>query len=292
MKTTMLSAKWIKSDPMSVTSKALFIIERNLSADLTLNDISQSCGVSSFHLAHAFGRATGLSVMNYLRSRRLAKSASSLASGASDILNVALDCGYASHEAFSRAFKMQFGKTPEDVRKSKTTKGLSLVNPLKYSESKSMVLKDPVICKKDELLFVGLSQHIPFAAVQNIARQWQLFMSGSYGAIANKIAEPPVGITAGSDENGVDYICAAGVSKFGSTPKECIRLTLAPATYAVFAHDGHVTEIPATYSAIWNDWFPNAGATPAEAPGFERHNETFDPRTGGGGIAIWIPINT
>ena len=57
---------------MSVTSKALFVIERNLRRDLTLNrQRLRDCDVSRFHLAHAFGEATGLSVMEYLRGRRL-----------------------------------------------------------------------------------------------------------------------------------------------------------------------------------------------------------------------------
>jgi AraC family transcriptional regulator len=73
-------------------------------------------------------------------------------------------------------------------------------------------------------------------------------------------------------------------------PKDLIAVTLAPATYVVFAHDGHVTQIRETYRAIWNDWFPKSDKSPAEAPGFERHNATFDPRTGNGGCTIWLPV--
>jgi hypothetical protein len=56
------------------------------------------------------------------------------------------------------------------------------------------------------------------------------------------------------------------VTKFGSVPKNCIKLTLPPATYVVFARDDHVTQLRKTYEAIWNDWFPKSGKTPAEAP--------------------------
>jgi AraC family transcriptional regulator len=56
---------------MSVTNKALFVIERNLYRDLTLDQIARYCDVSRFHLAHAFGESTGLSVIEYLRGRRL-----------------------------------------------------------------------------------------------------------------------------------------------------------------------------------------------------------------------------
>lgn len=275
---------------MSLTNKALFIIERNLHSDLSLEQIAKFCDVSRFHLAHAFGEATGLSVIEYRRARRLTEAAYALAAGASDILGVALDTGYASHEAFSRAFKVQFGKTPEEVRKSESIAGLTLVDAIRHLESKAMKLKEPRIEKAGELLFVGLSQHIGYNAMQDIAGQWLRFMQTFYGDIDNKIDEPPVGITTASDDDGVEYVTAAGVTKVGGVPKALTRVTLKPQTYAVFAHDGHVTEIRETYDAIWNDWFPNNGRQPAEAPGFERHNATFDPRTGNGGITIWLPL--
>jgi len=103
---------------MSLTDKAIWVIERNLSRPLTLSELADACGVSRFHLAHAFGEAVGLSVMQYVRSRRLTEAARSLALGdAPDILNLALDAGYGSHEAFTRAFRAQFGTTPEMVRR-------------------------------------------------------------------------------------------------------------------------------------------------------------------------------
>jgi AraC family transcriptional regulator len=275
---------------MSVTNKALFVIERNLHCDLTLDQIAGYCDVSRFHLAHAFGESIGLPVMEYLRGRRLTEAAYALASGAADILTIALDSRYASHQAFSRAFKVQFGKTPEEVRKSESVEGLKLVDAIRHLESKAMKLKEPRIQKEGELLFVGQSEHVPYKEMQNIAGQWERFMSGPYGVIDHKVAEPPVGITTGSNDDGIEYMCAAGVTKFGPLLNNCVKLTLPPATYAVFVHDGHVTQLRETYEAIWNDWFPKSGKPPAEAPSFERHNETFDPRTGNGGVTIWIPI--
>lgn len=42
----------------------------------------------------------------------------------------------------------------------------------------------------------------------------------------------------------------------------------------------NVSELSQTYTAIWNDWFPESGRKPAEAPILERPNATFDPRAG------------
>jgi AraC family transcriptional regulator len=119
---------------MSLTSRALFVIERNLDSDLSLGWVAQQCGASRFHLGRAFGEATGFSLMDYVRGRRLTGAAHKLAAGAEDILMVALDQQYASHEAFTRAFKSRFGKTPEEVRKSRSTIGLLLVEPLQHKE--------------------------------------------------------------------------------------------------------------------------------------------------------------
>jgi AraC family transcriptional regulator len=277
---------------MLLTNRALFVIERNLNSDLSLERIACYCDVSRFHLAHAFGESIELSVMDYVRGRRLTEAAYALATSGGNILNIALDSHYSSHEAFSRAFKVKFGRTPEEVRKTQTVNGLTLVNAVRHLESKAMKVKEPRIDSVGELLFVGLNEHVAYAEMQSIAGQWQRFMSSLYGNIEHKLDEPPVGITTGQKENGIDYVCAAGVSTFGRVPLGCIKVTLTPAKYAVFAHDGHITQLRETYNAIWNDWFPKSGRIPAEAPGFERHNSAFDPRTGNGGVTIWLPIKT
>ena len=61
--------------PMSVTKRALWVIKRDLNDDLTLGDIAKACGASKYHLAHAFGESTRISVMQYVRGRRLTMAA-------------------------------------------------------------------------------------------------------------------------------------------------------------------------------------------------------------------------
>jgi AraC family transcriptional regulator len=277
---------------MSLTNKALFVIDRNLDRELSLGEIAERLGVSRFHLAHAFGEATGRPVMEYVRGRRLTEAAYALASGAEDILAVALGGGYGSHEAFTRAFRAQFGRTPEDVRRSESVAGLVLVDPIRHLESKAMTLKEPRIEKTGEMLFVGLKEKVLYGEMQAVAGQWQRFMSGPYHEIAHRKPGIPVGIAAASDDTGIDYVCAAEVGRFGAIPKGLVNLTLPPRTYAVFAHDAHITSLRETYRAIWDTWLPASGRRPLDAPSFERHNDTFDPRTGDGGVTIWIPVET
>jgi AraC family transcriptional regulator len=276
---------------MPLTNQALFMIERNLNRCLNLGELAKYCDVSRFHLAHAFGEMTGFSVMEYVRRRRLSSAAHALASGASDILDVALEAGYNSHEAFSRAFKVEFGTTPDQVRKAHSTDGLMLLEPLKLKGRPAIKLEQPRLENVGELHFVAMSEPCRYGETQHIPSQWQRFMSGPYAAIEHKTNSIPVGISAvAGDDGDLEYACAAEVSRFGVIPQGLIKITLPPSQYAVFTHDDHITSMHETYAVIWNDWFPVSGKSPAETPIFERHNSTFDTRTGYGGVTIWIPL--
>src|SRR6201997_1015537 len=115
---------------MNPAQKALWYIEGHLGQPLTLDKIASVAGVSRFHMVRAFAEATGFSVMRYVRARRLSEAARQLAAGAPDILTLALDADYGSHEAFTRAFRAHFGVTPETVRATTCLKKLKLQEPL------------------------------------------------------------------------------------------------------------------------------------------------------------------
>src|SRR5437879_9210831 len=115
---------------MNPAQKALWYIEGHLDDALTLDKIAGIGGVSRFHMVRAFAAATGLSVMRYVRARRLSEAARALANGAPDILTLALDADYGSHEAFTRAFRDHFGLTPEAVRAATRLDSLKLQEPI------------------------------------------------------------------------------------------------------------------------------------------------------------------
>src|SRR5689334_10536128 len=116
---------------MSPVSKALWYIESHFATAISLDDVAATSGVSRYHLSRVFAVATGHPVVRYIRGRRLTEAARALAGGAGDILAVALDHGYGSHEAFTRAFRDQFGVTPEAVRAQRALDNLSLLEPLR-----------------------------------------------------------------------------------------------------------------------------------------------------------------
>lgn len=101
---------------MDPVQKALWYVETHSRAGINLDQVAEASSVSPYHLTRVFAEMFGISLMRYARRRRLSEAAKQLAAGACDILSLAMDNGYGSHEAFSRAFKDEFGVTPESVR--------------------------------------------------------------------------------------------------------------------------------------------------------------------------------
>jgi AraC family transcriptional regulator len=275
---------------MTLTNKALWTIERNLHRTLCLSEIADSCGVSNHHLAHAFGEGAGVSVMQYVRARRLTIAAHALAKGAPDILQLALDAGYGSHEAFTRAFHAQFSRTPEMIRRAAGTEDLIMTEAAKTPDAGGAELENPRFESSGPIQIVGLAERHSFSDTKDIPGQWRKFMA-RYAEIEDKTNPIPIGVSANMDDDGnFEYFCAAEVAKLSSTPRGLTSLRVPAQTYAIFLHRGHVSKIGATYAAIWNQWFPAHRRRVADGPSIERHLEEFDPKTGLGGVEIWIPV--
>ena len=83
----------------------------------TIEDVAKNAGFSIDYFNRIFRAHTGFNVMEYARFRRINKASYMLRyAPEKDILAIALDCGYESHEGFARAFKEHYGKTPSEYR--------------------------------------------------------------------------------------------------------------------------------------------------------------------------------
>src|SRR5262249_37034244 len=123
-----------------------------------------------------------------------------------------------------------------------------------------------------------------------IPGQWQRF--GPYlGNIPGQVGNVAYGVCYNFDDEGqFDYMCAVEVAGTPKLPAGFQTLSVPEQRYAVFTHRGHVAGIRATFAAIWRQWMPESGCTPANAPTLERYGPEFNPATGMGGFEIWIPI--
>jgi len=72
--------------------------------------------LSAFHLHRVFSAAAGETPKQFTLRLRLGRAAAMLLTTGDAVLNVALSCGFQSHETFCRAFRRSFGMTPSAYR--------------------------------------------------------------------------------------------------------------------------------------------------------------------------------
>ena len=84
---------------------------------LTLHTLSQKLGYSEFYMTRKVKEISGMKLREYIRLRKLAFALKEVRDSEKGILKIALDYGFSSHEAFTRAFKAAYGRTPSAYRK-------------------------------------------------------------------------------------------------------------------------------------------------------------------------------
>lgn len=100
-------------------NKVLDFIDRHLAEPVDLAALADVAHFSPFHFHRLFRAWMGETLGDYLRRRRLEVAALYLMHRRrKSVLEVALEVGFGSGEAFSRAFRLQFGVTPSLWRKS------------------------------------------------------------------------------------------------------------------------------------------------------------------------------
>ena len=83
---------------------------------LTLNYLAHRFGYYESYISRKFRVISGMKFRDYLRYRRLAFALKQIRDTDDGILDIALNYGFSSHEAFTRAFKEAYGITPSEYR--------------------------------------------------------------------------------------------------------------------------------------------------------------------------------
>jgi AraC family transcriptional regulator len=278
---------------MSAIAKTVWLIESRFRETLSLDEMAAHAGVSRSYLSRTFPIATGYSISAYIRGRRLTEAARALAEGAPDILGVALDAGYGSHEAFSRAFREQFDLTPDELRRRRSLAALQLVEAIRMDPSEKTRLAPPTIESRPAIRLAGLNQHYTGATLSMIPDQWTRFhpfietmaegRPGESFAVVGRMDD-------GAD--GFDYFASLPLAPGAELLPGLTEMTLPAARYARVRHDGHVSQLRATCAAAFGDWLPASGLEPDHTyfSFLEYYGPDFSPQTGLGTIEVWIAL--
>jgi AraC family transcriptional regulator len=204
-----------------------------------------------------------------------------LADGAPDILAVALQAGYNSHEAFARAFRDQFGLTPGELRARGRLDGIALVEPLREDPVVPVVLPPPRLVSLGPLLIAGIGRRFACVDFAGIPALWQE-LHPYLGQIPSQKGKTAYGLVANMAAPDDSYFYLAGVEVSDLSDAQ---------RWAAFSHEGHVTTVGSTIHAIFARELLAEGLAPGDIPDLlERYDDNFNPWNGAGGFEIWVPV--
>jgi AraC family transcriptional regulator len=166
----------------------------------------------------------------------------------------------------------------------------------KMKESAVAQLEAPRFENGRALLIAGLRRRHAPETMNEIPGQWQHF-APYIGKIPGQVGGVAYGVcfNAPDGAGGVEYLSGVEVSSASGLPGEFSVVLIPAQRYAVFAHRDHVSKLRETLETIGLKWLPawgepitRGGAGAADF--FERYSEEFDPRTGMGGMEVWVPV--
>lgn len=267
---------------------AIQYIENNLTEKLNIDDIAARAYVSSFHFQRMFSALCGITVGEYIRSRRLTVAAQELTGSDAKVIDIAMKYGYESHDSFTRAFTKFHGISPSAAKE----KGAHLKSfaPLRIKLTlEGGTIMEYKIVEKAAFTVVGRSRRFFYeTSYQEIPKFWDEHMSSPEAA---KIMGM-YGLCIDTGEKDFEYFIADNYIPQGDIPEGCVTRTLPAGTWAIFPCKGPMVEtLQSTNTRIWNEWVPNckeyklAGNYSIEAYFEQKHDNPKDDY-----CEIWIPV--
>lgn len=282
---------WIKSFQRSID-----FIEENLEGELDAAQIAAVMNVSSFYYQRIFAILCGITVGEYIRSRRPSLAGSELARKNARIIDIALKYGYDTPEGFTRAFARFYGATPSEVRKGKPVRSfarLSVAITMKGGNTMDYrIVKKPAFKVIEKRTVQTISED---KNLQTIPKLWEDCNSdGTTERLLNYAADKKYiyGICYNNpyaEEATFDYSIAAIYD--GTEIPEGFTVSEIPArTWAVFECRGAMPDaIQQLWHKIVTEFFPSSGYKPTEEFDIEAYTDG-DMTAPDYESEIWVPI--
>jgi AraC family transcriptional regulator len=262
---------------------AVDFMEKNLKSAVYAAEVSAAAFSSQWHFQRIFRYLTGYSVAGYLRARRLAEAACDLTLRGRKVIDVALDYQYESPEAFSRAFKKNYGLNPGEARR---TDELEFFPPINIRDGKfhdvypNVAVEERVVVRK-ETLVRGLSQRTTMRNNQgfyDIPRFWSEFFASDHRERIVEAAQSDALLGVYSDwdyEENFDLTIGPPVNVERESPG--LRTIRIPAgKYAVFTIPGSAPyDLVAGWKYIYATWLPNTRLERAYGVDFDWFDDRF-----------------
>jgi AraC family transcriptional regulator len=268
--------------------KVLLHIQERLDEPLSLEDLASIACFSPFHFHRIFRGLVGESVKEHIRRLRLERAALRLAAGGRNILEIALDAGYETHESFTRAFQAMFDEPPSSYRRRRAARFAAAPSGVHFEPSRGLRTFQPrtrggkamkVRIEKLQPKRVAFVRHI--GPYQKCGAAWGKLCSwaGPKGLLGPRTA--CIGISYDDPEvtplDKIRYDACVTVSEGVKAEGEIGVQEIPGGEFAIFTHQGPLENLLKSYQAIFGEWAPKSGRVIKAGPGYEVYLN--DPNT-------------
>lgn len=283
---------------LSPLEKAIKYIEEHLNDSIGLSEVSKATGYSYYHMTRLFSSVLGESVGRYINRRRLYNASEKLIYTNERIINIALECGFETPEAFSRAFKLMFNCSPTNYRKAgfnQVTSAKRKIQPADVYHIAHNISHTPEICLIKEIKLIG-TRGTTTLSDNKIPQLWDQFLSIYNKFFTMKQAGYEIcetQHTTYTKDGDVSFSVFIGVpaEQFDNIPEEFIEKRLSGGKYVVFTHRGTFANMLQSYQYIYGTWLASTKEELDDREDFqiyEREVISFDDPENV--VKIFIPI--
>jgi len=256
-------------DALRAIQESVEFIESHLDELPQVPEIARKAGLSTAHFQRLFHALVGETVVGYARRRRLSRSVEALIETDQRVLDIALEAGFESQEAFTRAFAQQFGIPPGRFRaRGERAPGLALpaITRERLETRRRLEGTAPRIVEQAACDYVGVQTRflsllsddsesrevVPALWLDFLERRDEITAAGEddYGLCF------PSDIPERMDE--LVYLAGTRVTRLEEVPAGMAHRRVPATRYAVFEHPGAATSLPDTILYTLLDWLPSS----------------------------------
>ena len=231
--------------------KSIDHIEKNLSEELDIEEIAAKAALSPFYYQRIFGAMCGMTVGEYIRSRRMTLAAQELTCSDKKVIDIAAKYGYDSPDSFAKAFQRFHGITPAQAKSSGAS--LRSLAPLhiKITLEGGNMLEYKII-EKAPFTVVGVrksfNSETSYKEIPKFWGEWLSDMKGLKGMF---------GLCSDMDGRNFDYWIADLYEPWKEIPEGCETYQIPGGLWAQFKCKGPLPDsMQSVNTQIWSEWLP------------------------------------
>jgi len=238
-------------------------VQNHLEDPLDLDRLAGVAAFSPYHFHRVWKGMVGEPLDAYVRRLRLERAATRLKTTDRPIVDLALEAGYSTHEAFTRAFRAGFGRSPSEFRRDHAGEQAASHgrDTPKFEPRTPDEPRLEVVVRDLEPMRVAFSRHIgPYGGC---GATWErlLTWAGSEGLVGQDtrfigMCHDDPEITA---PDRVRYDACITVDRDVTPAGELGVQTVAGGPYAMATHFGPYGDLGRTYVRLVGHWAPRSG---------------------------------